>query len=132
MTNRRDESRIVNLLQRLDTALLAEIAVIREGRFDDLSAVQTDTAEAMRQLDGLRSDLSNPDLDRAGVEAAMAGVKRRAEQARGLIGAALNGARDARRRLEDMVRADGRIGAYDRSGGQVMMKNIGSPYNKTI
>ncbi|MGJ8560759.1 MAG: hypothetical protein ACSHX3_11025 [Litorimonas sp.] len=126
------ETRILNLLNRIDQALIAEIDVVREGRFQDLLAVQMETADAMRGLDALRIDFQLPGFDKSRIDAAMRIINQRAEQARSLIGAAMNGARDAKARIENLIRADGEIGAYDRTGGQIMMKNLGSPYNKTI
>jgi hypothetical protein len=86
----------------------------------------------MQGLDMARGDLNAPGLNKGVVEAAMADISKRANQARGLIAAALNGARDASSRLDALIQSDGQIGAYDRNGGQVTMKRIGSPYNKTI
>lgn len=126
------ETRILTLLNRIDQALIAEIDVIREGRFQDLLSVQMETADAMRSLDTMQIEFQLPGFDKPRVEAAMSLINQRAEQARGLIGAAMNGARDAKARIEGLIRADGEIGAYDRSGGQIRMKNLGSPYNKTI
>jgi hypothetical protein len=126
------DTRILTLLSRIDQALIAEIDVIREGRFQDLLAVQTETAAAMRGLDAMRIDIQLPGFDKSRIEPAMRLINQRAEQARGLIGAAMNGARDAKARIEGLIRADGEIGAYDRTGGRIMMKNLGSPYNKTI
>ncbi|WP_298915642.1 hypothetical protein [uncultured Algimonas sp.] len=126
------DARIMTLLDRIDRALLAEIEVVQDGRFDELRAVQEETAAAMRELDGSRDAMRAPGLDKPGIEAAMARIRQRADQARGLIGAAMHGARDARTRLEALIRADGDVGAYDRSGGQLRMKAIGSPYNKTL
>lgn len=126
------ETRILTMLNRIDRALIAEIDVIREGRFQDLLAVQVETADAMRSLDAIRVDFQLPGFNKSRVEAAMSLINQRAEQARGLIGAAMNGARDAKARIEGLIRADGEIGAYDRTGGQIMMKNLASPYNKTI
>lgn len=126
------DAKILTLLARIDRALLAEIEVIRDGRFQDLLSVQTETANAMRGLDMMRVDIQVPGFDKTRVAAAMQVINQRAEHARGLIGAAMNGARDARARLEGLIRADGDIGAYDRTGGQIRMKNLGSPYNKTI
>ncbi|GHA89375.1 hypothetical protein GCM10009069_10560 [Algimonas arctica] len=126
------DTRILTMLSRIDRALIAEIDVIREGRFQDLLAVQMETADAMRGLDAMRIDFQLPGFDKSRIEAAMRIINQRAEQARGLIGAAMNGARDAKARIEGLIRADGDIGAYDRTGGQIRMKNLGSPYNKTI
>lgn len=126
------DTRILTMLGRIDRALLAEIDVVREGRFQDLLAVQAETADAVRGLDTMRADFRLPGFDKTRIEVAMGIINQRAEQARGLIGAAMNGARDAKTRIEGLIRADGEIGAYDRTGGQIMMKNIGSPYNKTI
>jgi hypothetical protein len=126
------DTRILNMLRRIDQALIAEIEVIREGRFQDLLAVQMETADAMRGLEAMRVDFQFPGFDKSRIEAAMRIINQRAEQARGLIGAAMNGARDAKARIEGLIRADGEIGAYDRTGGQIMMKNLGSPYNKSI
>lgn len=126
------ETLILTMLGRIDRALLAEIDVIREGRFQDLLAVQTETAEAVRGLDVMRAEIQLPGFDKSRIEMAMRVINQRAEQARGLIGAAMNGARDAKARIEGLIRADGEIGAYDRTGGQIIMKNLGSPYNKTI
>lgn len=126
------ELRILTMLERIDQALKAEIAVVHEGRFQDLLTVQTETANAMRGLDAIRAEFQSPDFDKTRIEMAMMVINQRAEQARGLIAAAMNGARDAKARLEGLIRADGEIGAYDRSGGQIMMKNHASPYNKTI
>lgn len=127
-----NEARILTMLNRIDRALIAEIEVVREGRFQDLLAVQVETADAMRSLDDVHVDFQLPGFNKARVEAAMHLINQRAEQARGLIGAAMNGARDAKARIEGLIRADGEIGVYDRTGGQIMMKNLGSPYNKTI
>lgn len=127
-----NETRILTLLNRIDQALIAEIDVIREGRFQDLLSVQMETADAMRSLDTMHIEFQLPGFDKSRIETAMGLINQRAEQARGLIGAAMNGARDAKARIEGLIRADGEIGAYDRSGGQIRMKNLGSPYNKTI
>lgn len=126
------ETRILTMLSRIDRALQAEIDVIREGRFQDLIAVQVETTEAMRGLDSMRADIALPGFDKTRIDAAMTHINQRALQARNLVGAALNGARDAKARIEGLIRADGEIGAYDRMGGQIMMKNHASPYNKTI
>jgi len=126
------ELRILTMLERIDQALKAEIAVVHEGRFQDLLSVQTETANAMRGLDAIRAEFQGPDFDKIRIEMAMTVINQRAQQARGLIAAAMNGARDAKARLEGLIRADGEIGAYDRMGGQIMMKNHASPYNKTI
>lgn len=126
------EARILTLLERIDRALQAEIDVVREGRFQELRDVQAETADALRNLDAVHRLVQMPGLNQARIEMAITSVNRRAEQAKALIGAAMNGARDARLRLEALVRADGDIGAYDRRGGQIRMKNLGSPYNKTI
>jgi len=126
------DTRIMTMLARIDRALQAEIDVIREGRFEALKAVQAETADAMRGLDDLYAEIRLPGFDTSRINAAIETINQRAQQARGLIAAAVNGARDAKLRLEGLIRSDGEIGAYDRTGGQIMMKNIGSPYNKTI
>lgn len=126
------ETRILTMLSRIDRALQAEIDVIREGRFQDLIAVQVETTDAMRGLDSMRADIALPGFDKTRIDAAMTHINQRALQARNLVGAALNGARDAKARIEGLIRADGEIGVYDRMGGQIMMKNHASPYNKTI
>jgi hypothetical protein len=126
------ELRILTMLERIDQALKAEIAVVHEGRFQDLLTVQTETANAMRGLDAIRAEFQGPDFDKTRIEMAMSAISQRADHARGMIASAMNGARDAKARLEGLVRADGEIGAYDRLGGQIRMKNHASPYNKTI
>jgi hypothetical protein len=126
------EQQLLTLLERIDRALLAEIDIIRDGRFQELRTVQQETAAAMRALDQVRVDLRVPGFDKSRVEGTMARVAKRAEQARGLIGAALHGARNARMRLETLIQSDGDIGTYDRDGGQMRMKTLNSPYNKTL
>lgn len=126
------QTRILKALDRVDRALLAEIDVVQEGRFEDLRTVQQETALAMRALDGTKTGLTLSASDKPVVERAMSRVSKRAEIARGLIGSALNGARDARQRLESLTQSGGEVGTYDRTGGQLRMKTIGSPYNKTI
>ena len=126
------DTHILSMLDRIDRALQAEIAVIRAGRFEDLPGVQKETAEAMKGLDTMRADFQRPGFDKTRIELAITQINKRAKLARDLIGAAMNGARDAKARLEGLIRADGEIGAYDRLGSQVMMKNLSSPYNKTI
>lgn len=127
-----NDTRILDMLARIDRALLAEIEVLQDGRFMDLRDLQIETANAMKGLDTLGNAIRLSGVDRTKVETAMMIINRRAEQARGLVAAALNGARDARVRLEGMVRSDGQVGAYDRQGGQLVMKSLASPYNKTI
>lgn len=123
---------ILDMLARIDRALLAEIEVLRDGRFDELRDVQRETEQAMQGLEAMQGEFRVPGLNRPRVEAAMGLINRRADQARGLIAAALHGARDARNRLDGLARAEGQVGAYDRTGGQLMMKSVGSPYNKTL
>lgn len=126
------EHKIVETLKRVDQALLAEIEVVRDGRFEELRDVQSRTAEAMKALAAIEPEIALPGLDRVRIEAAVASVNHRAQQAKGLLAAALHGARDARTRLEGLIRAEGEVGAYDSQGGRLMMPNHGSPYNKTL
>ncbi|MEM7728180.1 MAG: hypothetical protein AAF311_02780 [Pseudomonadota bacterium] len=126
------ETSILTLLQRIDRALLAEIEIVRDGRFAELRDVQRETLAAMEALDGARAGASLAELDRGRVNMAIAGVSARAEQARGLIGAALHGARNARARIDALVQREGDVGAYDRTGGQIRMKPHGSPYRRTL
>lgn len=126
------ETRLLTALERIDRALLAEIEVVQEGRFQELQAVQKETAKAMMALDGSKAGLSVQAQNKPVIEAAMQAVARRAEIAKGLIGSALHGARNARERLTAIAQSDGEVGVYDRTGGQLRMKTIGSPYNKTI
>lgn len=126
------ETRLLTALERVDRALQAEIEIIREGRFQELQAVQKETAQAMMALDGSRSSLSIQSQNKPIIDAAIQAVARRAETAQGLIGSALHGAKNARERLSAIAQSDGEVGAYDRTGGQLRMKTIGSPYNKTI
>lgn len=126
------ENRIVEMLSRIDRALLAEIEILRDGRFQELRQVQSETAAAMKALDMIQPELRLPTAGASGLEAAVGRVNRRAEQARGLLAAALHGARDARARLEGLVRSEGEVGTYDRRGGRVMMSGAASPYNKTL
>lgn len=126
------EDRIIQSLKRVDKALEAEIAALRKGRFGELGPLQNETSEAMRALEALQAEMQAPPGRRDHLENAIALVNRRAEQARSLLTAALHGARDARNRLEGLIRAEGEVGAYDSSGGRLMMRNHASPYNKTI
>ena len=126
------ETRLLTALERIDRALLAEIEIIQEGRFKELQAIQKETAQAMMALDGSKAGLTIQPQNKPVIEAAMQTVARRAETARGLIASALNGARNAQDRLSAIAQSDSEVGAYDRSGGQLRMKTIGSPYNKTI
>lgn len=126
------ETRLLTALERVDRALLAEIEIIQEGRFKELQAVQKETAKAMMALDGTKAGLTIQAQNKPVIDAAMKKVSQRAEMARGLIGSALHGARNARERIVAIAQSDGEVGTYDRTGGQLRMKTIGSPYNKTI
>lgn len=126
------EDRIIQSLQRVDKALEAEISILRKGRFGELGPLQNETAEAMRALDALQAEIQTPLFNRTQIEAAISGVNRRAQQAGSLLAAALHGARDARNRLEGLIRAEGEVGAYNSQGGRLMMPSSASPYNKTI
>ncbi|WP_377886644.1 hypothetical protein [Algimonas porphyrae] len=123
---------LLDMLSRIDRALLAEIEILQEGRFTELHNVQIETAEAMKGLDEVRLNLKLPGTDSVAIERAMAGIRSRAERARGLLASALNGARDARARLDGLHAAEHQVGAYTANGLPVALKNFASPYNKTL
>ena len=126
------QARLTTLLERIDRALLAEIEVVREGRFKELQDVQRETLAAVTALDGAQAELRAGGVNAADMDGALGRVRDRAQQAQGLIGAALNGARRARSRVEALIQSDGEVGAYDRTGGQIRMNPAGSPYRKTL
>lgn len=126
------DTTLLNALERVDRALLAEIELLQEGRFEDLRDLQAETASAMQGLDALQA---RPDLsifDAVRVNRSVLAVSQRADRARSLLASALNGARSAQARIEGLLQQDGQIGAYDRSGSPIAMKASGSPYNKTL
>lgn len=123
---------ILDTLSRLDQAVMAEIEILQEGRFKDLQKVQQETAMALQNLDAVRGHMRLPTVDQAAIERAMVVIRERSMRARSLLASALNGARDAKSRLDGLTTANDKVGAYTANGSQVSMKNFASPYNKTI